>query len=116
MFYANLLNAVAKEGVRKGEWRLCEREGWPDNQSCLDIVAWCWQRENVRHLIVVNLGDSAAQARIRVPGEGIRGRAWRLADVLNDDTWERDGDEMAGTGLYVDLGPSGYNFFRLQPL
>lgn len=115
-FYVTLLGAVAKEGVRNGDWQLCGREGWPDNGTFQDVVAWCWQRENVRHLIVVNLGDSAAQARVQVPGEGMRGRTWRLVDVLTGDTWDRDGDEMGGTGLYVDLGPWGCNFFRLQTL
>ncbi|HTG80830.1 MAG TPA: alpha-amylase family glycosyl hydrolase [Geobacteraceae bacterium] len=115
-FYATLLGAIAKEGVRKGAWRLCEREGWPDNQSCLNIVAWSWESKNAHHLIIVNLGDGAAQARVRVPGERIRGLSWRLIDLLNGETWDRDGDEMGGGGLYVDLGPWGCNFFRLQPL
>jgi hypothetical protein len=115
-FYFALLDAVAKDGMRKGQWQLCGREGWPDNSTFLNIVAWCWAGENVRHLIIVNLGDSASQARVQVPGDGIRGKTWRLVDVLNGEVFDRDGDEMGGAGLYVDLGPWGCNFFRLQPL
>ena len=115
-FYLTLLDAIAKDGLRKGEWRLCEREGWPDNQSYLNIVAWCWTGENSRHLVIVNLGDSSSQARVQVAGDGIRGRKWRLVDVLSSETWDRDGDEIGGVGLYFDLGPWGYNFFRLEPL
>jgi hypothetical protein len=115
-FYFALLDAVAKDGMRKGQWQLCGREGWPDNSTFLNIVAWCWAGENVRHLIIVNLGDSASQARVQVPGDGIRGKTWRLVDVLNGEVFDRDGDEMGGAGLYIDLGPWGCNFFRLQPL
>ena len=115
-FYAALLGAVAKEGLRSGRWSLCEREGWPDNQSCLNIVAWCWARESARHLIIVNLGDGPAQARVRVPGEGIRGKQWHLVDLLNGETWDRDGDEMGGAGLYFDLAPWKCSFFRLESL
>jgi hypothetical protein len=115
-FYANLLGAIAKEELRNGEWRLCERYGWPDNQSCLNIVAWCWENGDSRHLIIVNLAGRSAQARIRVTVVGIQGATWRLVDVLTGETWDRDGNEMGGAGLYVDLGPWRCNFFRLQPL
>jgi len=32
--------------------------------------------------------------------------------VLSDATYERDGDEMLSPGLYVELGPWNYHFFR----
>lgn len=115
-FYVKLLDAVARSGMRSGEWRLCGREGWPDNGSFQNLVAWCWVTEEARFLIVVNLSDSASQARVSVPGEEIRGKNWRLIDLLSYETWDREGDEMAGAGLYVDLGPWRCNLFRLQLL
>jgi len=115
-FYLALLDVIAKEGLRKGEWRLCGREGWPDNQSFRNLIAWFWLGDNARHLIIVNLRESSAQGRIHVPGKEIPGRTWRLDDLLSGETWDRDGDEMGGEGLYIDLGPWRYNIFRLQPL
>jgi hypothetical protein len=115
-FYATLFGAITKEELRNGKWRLCEREGWPDNQSYLNIVAWCWENGDSRHLIIVNLAGSSAQARVRVTVVGIQGATWRLVDVLTGETWDRDGNEMDGAGLYVDLGPWRCNFFRLQLL
>lgn len=115
-FYQDLLEVIAKEDLRNGEWRLCGREGWPDNQSFLNLVAWCWEGEGARHLIIVNLCDIAAQARIQLPVDGIRGMTWRLVDLLSGETWDRDGNEMGSAGLYVDLGPWRYNIFRLEPL
>ena len=115
-FYHALLDVIAKEGLRKGEWSLCGREGWPDNQSFRNLIAWCWVGDSARHLIIVNLSECAAQARIQVPGEEIPGRTWRLDDLLTGETWDRDGNEMGGEGLYIDLGPWCYNIFRLQPL
>lgn len=115
-FYHALLETIDREGLRKGEWRLCNREGWPDNQSFLNLVAWCWSGESGRYLVIVNLGDSAAQARIQVPDEGIKGTRWRLVDLLDGESWDREGDEMSGDGLYVDLGPWRCNCFSMQPL
>jgi hypothetical protein len=115
-FYQALLSVIARERVRNGRWRLCGRSGWPDNASHLNIVAHCWSGEKSRHLIVVNLSAAAAQARVQLPCEELRGRAWRLVDLLTAENWDRDGDEMAGEGLYVELEPWKGNFFRLEPL
>src|SRR5215468_7866377 len=43
---------------REGEWRLCERNGWLDHSSCLNVVAWCWRTGEERHVPVVNLAAS----------------------------------------------------------
>jgi hypothetical protein len=115
-FYTTLLAAIAKEGLRRGQWQLCERYGWPENQSCLNIVAWCWCNGENRHLIIVNLSASAAQARVKVPMGGIAGRRFRLLDLLNGETWDRSGDEMAGEGLYFDVQPWIGNLYRLIPV
>ena len=85
-FYGRLLKATNRDVFRNGEWRLCERSGWPDNQSCLNILAWCWVKDDERCLIVVNFGPDAAQARVHVPWDELRGRQWRLNDVLSGDS------------------------------
>ena len=53
-FYGRLLKATNRDVFRNGEWRLCERSGWPDNQSCQNILAWCWVKDDERYLIVIN--------------------------------------------------------------
>ena len=95
-------------------WRLCERSGWPDNQSCQNILAWCWVKEDERYLIVVNFSDGTAQARVHVPWDELRGKTWRLNDVLSGEIYDRSGDEMRDAGLYVDLGPWQYHLFQLR--
>ena len=61
-FYERLLKEVNRDVFRNGEWRLCERSGWPDNQSCQNILAWWWAKEEERYLVVVNFSDGRAQA------------------------------------------------------
>jgi hypothetical protein len=100
-FYGRLLAAVAESGLRDGEWRMCAITGWPDNDSWRQLVAWCWPRE----LIVVNLSDAPAQARVHVPWDGVSGHTWELRDRLSGTRFERDGDELAAEGLYVALDP-----------
>jgi Alpha amylase, catalytic domain len=102
-FYERLLRAVADGDLRDGEWRLCEVEGWPDNDSHRRLVAWCWTAPAARRLVVVNLSDAPAQGRVRLPWDDLAGRDWELADALDDRRFERSGDAMAGEGLYVGL-------------
>ena len=40
-----------------------------------------------------------------------RGENWRLTDALSDASYDRDGSEMAASGLYVELQPWTYCFF-----
>jgi len=114
IFYAKLLTAINAPIFRDGEWKLCERNGWPDNPSFQNLVAWSWIKDEDRRLIVVNLGDSAVQARVQIPWEEVRGETWRLIDALSDVSYDRDGDAMAASGLYVELEPWGYSFFQYR--
>jgi hypothetical protein len=113
-FYARLLKAVNCELFRGGEWQLCDRSGWPDNQTCQNILAWCWIKGDERCLIVINWGPDAAQVRVRVPWDELRGRQWKLTDALSGDSYDRSGDEMRDVGMYVDLGPWNCHVFLVS--
>jgi hypothetical protein len=113
-FYEKLLRTVNSDVFRGGQWSLCEREGWPDNPSYQNIVAWNWVKNETRYLIVVNLSDRTSQAQVRVPWPEIGGESLHVLDMLSDAWYERAGDEMRGPGLYVELGPWSYHLFRVS--
>ena len=113
-FYGRLLKETNRDVFRNGEWRLCERSGWPDNQSCQNILTWCWVKDDERYLIVINFRHEAAQARVHVPWDELRGKQWRLNDVLSGESYDRSGDEMRDAGLYVDLGPWKCHLFQMR--
>ena len=60
IFHARLLNAVTCDALRNGTWLLCECSGWPDNQSGLNILAWCWSTVEERYLVLINYGAQPA--------------------------------------------------------
>jgi hypothetical protein len=109
-FYTRMLRAVAESGLRTGEWRLCECSGWPNDDSFRALVAWCWSNAESRHLVVVNLSDAPATARVHLPWTDLAGRSWTLADRLAGQRFERAGDELDDQGLYVGLGPWASHF------
>jgi len=115
-FYQRLLTETAREVFRNGRWRFCDRSGWADNPSHLNIMGWCWEMGDERHLVAVNFSDTPSQAVIRMFWDDLWGRAWRLSELLSAESYERGGDEMAESGLFVSLGPWQWHFFRLDPV
>jgi Alpha amylase, catalytic domain len=110
-FYEKLLAAIHTPIFHDGAWKLCGCSGWPDNQSCQNLVAWSWVKDNDRRLIAVNLSERAAQARVQVPWKELRGSTWHLTDVLSGWSCDRDGDEMVAAGLYIELEAWSFYFF-----
>ena len=115
-WYRRLLAAVDSHKVRTGAWRRLEASGWPDNQSCRNLIAWSWAGEHNgdRHLVVVNLSGQPSQARIPLDWPDLPGRSWQLTDVLSQNVFKRDGGELASPGLFVDLGPRQSHLLALQ--
>jgi hypothetical protein len=115
-FYERLLKEAGRDIFRNGAWSLCEQSGWPDNQSCLNILAWCWTKDDERYLIVVNFSAGSSQALVRVTWDELRGRTWRLDDRISGEVFDRSGNDMRDAGLFVDLNPWQYHLFRVHPL
>jgi hypothetical protein len=109
-FYERLLCAIADSDLRSGDWHLCDCSGWPDNDSYRNLVTWCWSAADSRSLVVVNLSGADAEARVRLPWQDLGGRTWQLSDRLSGQSFARAGDELAGEGLYVGLGPWASHF------
>jgi hypothetical protein len=111
-FYRRLLLVANEKTFKEGEWKLCERTGWPGNSTYQNLVGWCWRNKGDRYFIVVNLSDTHSQARVRWRWDDAAGAACRLTDVLNGEVYDRDGNELCDPGLYVDLAPWQSHLFR----
>ena len=119
-WYGNLLHQVAEHAVRTGAWQLLVADGWPDNQSCRNLVAWSWAHEPADadgmrgHVIVVNLSESPAQAQIPLPWPELAGHEWQLQDLLSGEVFTRDGAHLDNPGLYVDLAPGRFYLLAVR--
>jgi Alpha amylase, catalytic domain len=113
-FHLRLIRAVGDDVFKTGEWRLCECRGWPDNLSCRNLLAWCWRLGKDCRLVVVNLSGSPSQGLIRLPGTDMRDKHLLLADIFSGTRYSRQGDEMAASGLFVDLPAWGYHLFAFR--
>ncbi|MFH9022084.1 hypothetical protein ACH4KS_27425 [Streptomyces rimosus] len=114
-FHEKLLAAVHRSGMRTGQWQLLECTGWPDNDSARNVLTWCWAGPAGRFLTAVNLSEHAAQGRIRLPWREPETGSWQLAELLTGARYDRDGDELTGPGLFVDLEPWATHVLALAP-
>lgn len=115
-FYKCLLQETKREVFRNGDWWLCDRSGWSDNHSFQNILAWCWKKDEERYFIVINFSEKDSQANVRIPWNELRGKDWRLNDPLSNKSYDRRGNDMLDTGIYIDLRPWQFHFFQMQAL
>lgn len=99
-FYDRLLST----NVKTGRWQLIDNH---------DMLAWAWQSGEARHLIVINFAPEAGWTRVRLPWSST-GARWRLTDRLDGRVFERDGDELATEGLYVELPAWGSHVLEVR--
>jgi glycosidase len=112
-FYRRLLPVLRLPPLRAGEWRACALNGWPDNTSFENLVAWCWRAGDDRAVVVVNLSAQPSQARVQLPWPDLAQQHWVFEDRLAGQAYERSGDEILNMGLYVDLPPWGHHVFMV---
>jgi glycosidase len=117
-FYSRLLAGLKDPGFRDGIWQLLEcRPAWEGNPSSDDFVAFSWTGPGERRrLVAVNYAPRRSQCYVGMPWSDLAGRAWRLADRMGEDVYDRPGDDLAARGLYLDLPEWGYHVFTVEPL
>jgi hypothetical protein len=98
----------------RGEWQpLDPLQAWPFNDSHHHFVAFLWATDHGLRLVAVNLSEDRAQCYLRLGASRLAGRRWRLHDVLHDLEYVREGDELLGGGLYLDVAGHMNHLFEL---
>lgn len=114
-FYERLLAVLRRGTARDGEWQQLEATpAWERNPSHDAFVSYVWSGgTGDRLLIAVNDAPHASQCFVPLRTQRLRGRSWRLRDLMSDVEYVRDGDDLARRGLYLDVGPWGYHILSM---
>jgi Alpha amylase, catalytic domain len=117
-FYDRLLEVLRRPTVRDGRWQLLNCEpAWDGNPSCGDFIAYAWQISGGDPVLVaVNYASHQSQCYVRLPFPSLGGRRYRLVDLLGDARYDRQGDDLASRGLFLDLPAWGRHAFIVSPL
>jgi hypothetical protein len=116
-FYAALLAVLDDPVVHDGTWRLIDpSSAWDGNASHEQLVAFAWATADgaLRYVAAVNLADTWSQGYLPLPDADLAGRTVTLVDRVGPDRFERDGDDLAARGLYLDVAPWAHHVFAVQ--
>src|SRR5204862_340904 len=102
--------------LRKGHWRLLKGAvAWEGNGSFDDFIVYAWEDDKAnRVLVAINYSAHRSQCYVHLPFTDLRGRQWRLTDLLGEAQYLRDGGELEGKGLYLDLSAWEYHVFEMR--
>jgi hypothetical protein len=114
-FYDRLLAVLRHSVVRDGQWQLLDCvPAWDGNWTWDCFLVFAWQGAGDERLVVtVNYAPNQSQCHVRLPFTDLSSNQWRLQDLLGDATYDRDGNELQGRGLYLDEAPWSARVFAL---
>jgi hypothetical protein len=120
-FYGHLLEVLERPEVRDGRWQLLEcRPAWSDNRTWKQFIVFSWEGDPEgnsadanRLLIAVNYGPNSGQCYVPLPFANLRGRKFLLRDLMSPARYERNGNDMAGRGLYLDMPEWAFHVFEM---
>lgn len=114
-FYRKLLAALHHPAFHQGEWQLLPMvPAGPGDEARTPFLAHAWSLGAEHRLVAANMGPGRAQCRVRLDFEGLAQGEWQLHDVLDGQTYARDGAELEGSGLFVDLPGYGSHLFEMR--
>jgi hypothetical protein len=67
------------------------------------FVAFAWEGLEGERLLVAVKSPHQSQCFVRLAQGDLPGPTWRLDDQLGSETWDRDGNDLATRGLYLDV-------------
>ncbi len=116
-FYDRLLAVLRCPAVRTGDWKLLDcSAAWEGNWTWECFVAFAWQGgSGERLLVAVNYAPSQSQCYVRLPFADLTGKGWRLKDLLGDEVYDREGNDLQSRGLYLDMPPWKASAFSIAP-
>jgi hypothetical protein len=116
-FYDGLLVLLKDPAFRDGDWQLLTcRAAWDGNQTSDSFVAFSWTGPGeARRLVAVNYGGHPSQCYVALPWPDLDRRTCRLQDLMGPAVYDRQGSDLIGRGLYLDMPAWGYHVFAVSP-
>ena len=111
-FSAILLQQTDIPIFHEGLWQMFAVDGWLDNQSCRNLLAWGLRYRKERIVIAVNLSNMPSQGRIRFPHNWFDAAGdLKMIDLIKGEKYSARVQDVETQGLYVGLEPWDFHFF-----
>ncbi|MBL9090422.1 MAG: hypothetical protein JNL96_04320 [Planctomycetaceae bacterium] len=112
-FYSRLLQTLRRDEFHRGRWRLLNcRAAWAENPTWNNFIAFEWcDIDSSRLWVAVNYGSTQGQCYVEFGDNWLRDKPVLLRDQMSRTWYQRDGNELATRGLYLDMPAWGYHIF-----
>ena len=90
---------------------------WEANNTWDSFIAFAWEgTDSNRVLVCVNYSPQAGQCYIPLPFPELAYKQWQLNDLMSEANYDRQGNDLLGTGLYLDIPAWSYHVFEIKRL
>lgn len=112
-FYDRLFSITKHEAFSNGDWQLINSaSSWIYNETYKNILVWIWSWHDEKFLVAVNYSEQISSCRVYLD-LGINAEFIEFNDLLNEQTYLRNTEEIQRDGLYIELKPYQSHIFKL---
>ncbi len=112
--YDAVLQFASQRLLHDGTWEALQTATAGDD-TCRDILSYCWRSVAGLAIVAVNLSTSPAHANIPIRADLLHeGDTFRFDDALTGERYRWTRDALERIGLYVRLDPGAAHLFSVQ--
>ena len=112
--YDAVLQFASQRLLHDGTWEALETATAGDD-TCRDILSYCWRSVAGLAMVAVNLSASPAHANIPIRADLLHeGETFRFDDALTGERYRWSSDALERIGLYVRLEPGAAHLFTVR--
>ena len=117
-FYGSLLDLLKKPIFRNGKWSLLECvSAWEENYTWDSFIAFAWEgADNNLVLVCVNYSTRQGQCYVHLPYPELADKQWKFDDLLSNANYDREGNDLLRSGLYLDIPAWSYHVFEIKKI
>ena len=112
-FYLQLINSIPGTKYSEGNWALCKVDP-VGNFSNTNLLAHIWWLEKSYLLTVVNYSAHPAQGNVRIEQIDYGKSEWSFTDLLTQEEYIYEGDNLETHGLFIDLPSWNGHIFDIK--
>ncbi|MHA1150500.1 MAG: alpha-amylase family glycosyl hydrolase [Promethearchaeota archaeon] len=112
-FYLKLINSAPGPKYSSAKWSLCRINSVGDFSNT-NLIAHVWKQKESYLLTVVNLSPYPAKGHVIIDDINYGNKEWSLTDLLAQEIYIYEGENLSTHGLYIDLKAWGGHIFEMK--
>jgi hypothetical protein len=111
--YSRILTIANAPEFHSTGWKLLDVQDSGDHTNS-DLIAYAWQSDSGKKLVIVNLGAATASGRVYLKDDLLSASSVVLNDLLNDRSYQRKIADLRQWGLFIKLDGFAAHIFELK--